>query len=63
VQLARSHWERLGAPRHPEAEAALTSHWKDWERTQKAVVVVDEEGAVADGLCYDSGCGLLICRG
>ena len=63
VQVARSHWQRLGEPRDQDAEAALTPNWKEWERAQKAVVVVEEDGGITPKLHYSSACGLVIDQG
>ena len=60
VQLARSHWQRLGEPRNQDAEAALTPNWRDWEQAQKAVVIVEEGGVIVPGLLYGSDLGLVI---
>jgi CRISPR-associated endonuclease/helicase Cas3 len=60
VQLARAHWHRLGEPRDQDAETALTPHWKDWDRAQKAVVVVEPEGGITQGLHYSGASGLVI---
>jgi CRISPR-associated endonuclease/helicase Cas3 len=63
VQLARAHWHRLGEPRDQDAETALTPHWKDWDRAQKAVVVVEKGDFIRPGLQYSKAYGLVIDKG
>lgn len=60
VSASRKRLERLPLPDqdHPDI-AAHTRHWPAWKRQQSCFCVVDDKGAICEGLGYSPDCGLM----
>lgn len=60
VSLKKYHKTAMAAQQSKPDILALTKGWKEWEKATKAVAIVEEDGRIEGGLCYNPIIGLTV---